>query len=91
MLATLSRPSADSLRELSVTAVKNLNKIIVKHILLLAVMFTCIVQAGPGGVFTSFINFFFAISDTWTENPDFTRYLAELSSFGVDKLGRFLN
>ncbi|XP_013407738.2 conserved oligomeric Golgi complex subunit 8-like [Lingula anatina] len=26
--------------------------------------------------------------DNWRDNPDFAQYLAELSSFGVDKLGR---
>ena len=32
---------------------------------------------------------FFFPSDSWRENPDFALYLAELSSYGVDKLGKF--
>ena len=35
-----------------------------------------------------FLFLFFSPSDSWRENPDFALYLAELSSYGVDKLGK---
>lgn len=35
-----------------------------------------------------FSAFYFIISDTWKDNPDFTLYLAELSASSVEKLSK---
>jgi len=32
--------------------------------------------------------FYFHVSESWQSDPSFIQYLSELSSFGVEKLGR---
>ena len=35
--------------------------------------------------------YFMYITESWRDNPEFAQYLAELSSFGVDKLSKYIS
>lgn len=32
---------------------------------------------------------FVPVVESWTENPEFVKYVAELTSYGTDRLGKF--